>query len=125
LKRAILSGQVSQREAIAAERGSLYALRAMDRGECTVEEALDAVIAYEDVIGVKKSYKTYYAETLTAAPWRSCRCGLCETHGVEMAIFRASERNKRRGFHNLSVLAEKMRTLRPADASILERTASG
>lgn len=125
LKRAILSGQVSQREAIAAERGSLYALRAMDRGECTVEEALDAVIAYEDVIGVKKSYRTYYAETLTAAPWRSCRCGLCETHGVEMAIFRASERNKRRGFHNLSVLAEKMRTLRPADASILERTASG
>jgi hypothetical protein len=125
LKRAILSGQVSQREAIAAERGSLYALRAMDRGECTVEEALDAVIAYEDVIGVKKSYRTYYAETLTAAPWRSCHCGLCETHGVEMAIFRASERNKRRGFHNLSVLAEKMRTLRPADASILERTASG
>jgi hypothetical protein len=125
LKRAILSGQVSQREAIAAERGSLYALRAMDRGECTVEEALDAVIAYEDVIGVKKSYRTYYAETLTAAPWRSCRCGLCETHGVEMAIFRASERNKRRGFHNLSVLAEKMRTLRPTDASILERTASG
>jgi hypothetical protein len=125
LKRAILSGQVSQREAIAAERGSLYALRAMDRGECTVEEALDAVIAYEDVIGVKKSYRTYYAETLTAAPWRSCRCGLCETHGVEMAIFRASERNKRRGFHNLSVLAEKMRTLRPADAPILERTASG
>jgi hypothetical protein len=125
LKRAILSGQVSQREAIAAERGSLHALRAMDRGECTVEEALDAVIAYEDVIGVKKTYRTYYAETLTAAPWRSCRCGLCETHGVEMAIFRASERNKRRGFHNLSVLAEKMRTLRPADASILERTASG
>jgi hypothetical protein len=125
LKRAILSGQVSQREAIAAERRSLYALRAMDRGECTVEEALDAVIAYEDVIRVKKSYRTYYAETLTAAPWRSCRCGLCETHGVEMAIFRASERNKRRGFHNLSVLAEKMRTLRPADASILERTASG
>jgi len=125
LKRAILSGQVSQREAIAAERGSLYALRAMDRGECTVDEALDAVIAYEEVIGVKKSYRTYYAETLTAAPWRSCRCGLCETHGVEMAIFRASERNKRRGFHNLSVLAEKMRTLRPADAPILERTARG
>jgi hypothetical protein len=99
LKRAILSGQVSQREAIAAERRSLYALRAMDRGECTIEEALDAVIAYEDVIGVKKSYRTYYAETLTAAPWRSCRCGLCETHGVEMAIFRASDPTKRRGDH--------------------------
>jgi queuine/archaeosine tRNA-ribosyltransferase len=125
LKRAILSGQVSQREAIGAERNSLHALRAMDRGECAIDEALDAIIAYEDVIGVKKSYRNLYAETLTAAPWRKCQCGLCEMHGVEMAIFRASERNKRRGFHNLSVLAEKMRTLRPADVSILERTASG
>lgn len=125
LKRAILSGRVSQRDAIAAERCSLLALRAFDAGECSVDEALDAVIAYEDVVGVKKSYRPQYTETLTDAPWRRCPCGLCEKHGVEMAIFRASERNKRRGFHNLSVLAEKMRTLRPVDASVLERTASG
>lgn len=125
LKRAILSGRVSQRDAIAAEKCSLLTLRAFDRGECSVDEALDAVIAYEDVVGVKKSYRDQYTETLTDAPWRRCQCGLCEKHGVEMAIFRASERNKRRGFHNLSVLAEKMRTLRPVDASMLERTASG
>ncbi|WP_137148201.1 tRNA-guanine transglycosylase DpdA [Mycolicibacterium sp. CR10] len=125
LKRAILSGQVSQREAVVAERNSLLALRAMDRGECSVDEALDAVVAYEDVIGVKKTYRDHYSETLHDAPWRSCRCGLCEKHGVEMVIFRASERNKRRGFHNLSVLAAKMKTLRSADESLLERTASG
>lgn len=125
LKKAILSGRVSQRDAIAAERESLAALRAMDRGECSIEETLDAVVAYEDVIGVKKSYRDQYAETLTDAPWRRCECGLCQKHGVEIAIFRASERNKRRGFHNLSVLAEKMRTLRPADASLLERTTGG
>lgn len=125
LKRAILSGRVAQREAIEAERHSLQSLRAMDRGQCSVDEALDAVIAYESVVGVKKSYRDQYAETLSDAPWRSCQCGLCEKHGVEMAIFRASERNKRRGFHNLSVLADKMRKLRPVDASLLERTASG
>lgn len=125
LKRAILAGRVSQAEAIAAERRSLTTLRAFDRGECSVNEALEAVIGYEDVIGVKKSYRAQYTETLTDAPWRHCPCGLCEKHGIEMVIFRASERNKRRGFHNLSVLAEKMRTLRPADASLLERTASG
>jgi hypothetical protein len=72
------------------------------------------VITYEDVIGAKKSYREQYAETLEAAPWRKCPCGLCEKHGVEMVIFRASERNKRRGFHNMSVLAEKMRTLHAA-----------
>lgn len=125
LKRAILSGRVAQQLAIKAERDSLQALRAFDRGELTVDDTLDAVIAYEEVIGVKKSYREPYAETLDAAPWKSCRCGLCEKHGVEMVIFRASERNKRRGFHNLSVLAEKMRTLRPADVPILERTAGG
>lgn len=125
LKRAILSGQVSQREAITAERNCLLALRAMDRGECSVDEALDAIVAYEDVIGVKKTYRSHYSETLHDAPWRHCKCGLCAKHGVEMVIFRASERNKRRGFHNLSVLAKKMKTLRPADKALLERTASG
>lgn len=125
LKRAILSGQVSQADAILAERNSLQALRAMDRSECSVDEALDAVIAYEEVVGVKKSYRDLYAETLHAAPWRRCHCGLCERHGVEMAIFRASERNKRRGFHNLSVLAAKMKSLRPTNTPILERAARG
>jgi hypothetical protein len=125
LKKAILSGRVSQQHAIKAERDSLQALRAYDRGEVSIDETLDAVIAYEDVIGAKKSYRTLYAETLQAAPWRSCGCGLCEKHGVEMVIFRASERNKRRGFHNLSVLAERMRTLRPSKASLLERTHGG
>lgn len=125
LKRAILSGKVAQAEAIAAERESLKALRAFDRHQCSTDAALDAVMAYEKVVGAKKSYRAQYAETLGEAPWRSCPCGLCEKHGIEMVIFRASERNKRRGFHNLSVLAEKMRTLRPSAKPILERTASG
>ena len=106
-------------------RSSLQALRAFDRGEVSVDEALDAIVAYEGVVGTKKAYRSEYAETLHAAPWRSCQCGLCEKHGVEMVIFRASERNKRRGFHNLSVLATKMRALRPAYASNVERTPGG
>lgn len=125
LKKAILSGQVSQQHAIKAERDSLRALRAYDRGEVSVDETLAAVIAYEDVVGVKKSYRSQYEETLQAAPWRSCQCGLCEKHGVEMVIFRASERNKRRGFHNLSVLAERMKTLCPSKASLVERSHGG
>ena len=49
------------------------------------------------------------------APWRECHCGLCAEHGIEIAIFRGSERNKRRGFHNLSVLAGKMKLLKAAE----------
>lgn len=125
LKRAILSGRVSQRAAIDGERVSLQALRAYDRGEASLDETLDAVIAYETIVGVKKSYRDLYAETLQASPWKRCGCGLCEKHGVEMIIFRASERNKRRGFHNLSVLAEKMKRLSPSKTALLERTSSG
>lgn len=125
LKRAILSGRVSQRHAIDAERVSLQTLRAFDRGEASMDEALEAVVAYEDIVGVKKSYRDQYAETLGAAPWKRCACGLCGKHGIEMVIFRASERNKRRGFHNLSVLAEKMKRLRPSKTALLERTSGG
>ncbi|KQY07978.1 queuine/other tRNA-ribosyltransferase [Mycobacterium sp. Root135] len=125
LKRAILSGRVSQRAAIDGERMSLQALRAFDRGDASLDETLDAVIAYESIVGTKKSYREQYAETLRASPWKRCGCGLCEKHGIEMIIFRASERNKRRGFHNLSVLAEKMKRLRPSKTALLERTSSG
>lgn len=125
LKRAILAGKVSQGEAIAAERCSLQALRAYDKGQLSVDETLEAVVEYENVIGVKKSYRSQYRETLEATPWKTCPCGLCEKHGIEIVIFRASERNKRRGFHNLSVLAEKMKSLRPAGVPTLERSASG
>jgi hypothetical protein len=47
------------------------------------------------------------------------------TYGIEIAIFRGSERNKRRGFHNLSVLADRMKSLHAALPRPLERTASG
>lgn len=125
LKRAILAGRVSQRHAIEAERHSLQALRGFDRHEISMKETLNAVTEYEEIIGVKKSYRDEYENTLTVAPWRTCSCGLCEKHGIEMVIFRGSERNKRRGFHNLSVLAERMRTLHPTGRAQLERIPGG
>ncbi|WP_280502776.1 tRNA-guanine transglycosylase DpdA [Nocardia farcinica] len=108
LKRAILSGKISQRNALTAERNCLAALRQFDRGECSVQETLDAVLAYDRTIGVEKNREQSYRRTLEDAPWKSCDCGLCGKHGIEIMIFRGTERNKRRGFHNLSVLAAKM-----------------
>lgn len=125
LKRAILAGKVSQRDAIAAERESLALLRDYDVKKCKLDKALTAVLEYEALLGVKKSYADLYKRTLEATPWRRCACGLCAKHGIEMAIFRGSERNKRRGFHNLSVLAEKMKSIHAAMPRPLERTASG
>ena len=125
LKKAILAGKVSQADAVVAERESLKLLRAFDNGQCSLDEALNAVLRYEELIGVKKSYADLYRRTLESAPWRDCPCGLCAKHGIEIAIFRGSERNKRRGFHNLSVLADKMKSLHAARPRPLERIASG
>ncbi len=42
-----------------------------------------------------------YTKTLKDRPWLSCPCRVCQEAGVETLIFRGSNRNKRRGFHNL------------------------
>ncbi|WP_183097372.1 tRNA-guanine transglycosylase DpdA [Nocardioides pelophilus] len=112
LKRAILAGAVSQREALTAERDALKALRAYDGTVRARRACIDALGAYEAVCQSKKSYLAAYDETLADAPWTRCRCKLCTQHGVEIAIFRGTERNKRRGFHNMSVLAQRMSVLR-------------
>lgn len=125
LKKAILAGKVSQADAVIAERESLRRLRDYDAKKCSLKTALGAVLAYEELVGVKKSYADMYRRTLEDAPWRICECGLCAKHGIEIAIFRGSERNKRRGFHNLSVLADKMKSLKAVRPRPLERIASG
>ncbi|MBX7133586.1 MAG: hypothetical protein K1X67_13005 [Fimbriimonadaceae bacterium] len=125
LKKAILSGKVSQAAAVRAERESLRRLREYDAGSCDLDAALDAVLEYETLVGVKKTYRDQYRRTLEYTPWRECACGLCGKHGIEMIMFRGSERNKRRGFHNLSVLADRMRSLHVAQSRTMERMASG
>ena len=118
LRRAILAGTVSQQDAIAAERSTLKALRTLDGSRAGIDRALDALAHYETVAGgSKKSYLPAYEQTLVAAPWEDCRCRLCRTHGVEIAIFRGTERNKRRGFHNLTVLATKVAALTDRSSS--------
>jgi hypothetical protein len=116
LKRAILAGNVSQREAVEAERETLKALRAYDGTRKARQSAIRTLSHYEAVCQTKKTYVTEYEQTLKAAPWATCACRICATHGIEIAIFRGTERNKRRGFHNLWVLADKMEELNMSDA---------
>ena len=110
LKRSILAGDVSQTEAVALERSTLRSLRAFDRGDASVKVTLNCVLAYEALVNSgKKSFAEQYERVLSEAPWKSCSCCLCRDLGVEIIIFRGTERNKRRGFHNLQVLATKVR----------------
>lgn len=114
LKRLILAGMVSQSEAIKAERQCLRLLRSYDADEgVEVQEVMDALRSYQALLGDDKKLKKVedYKKTLVDRPWRDCSCKLCTKHKIEMIIFRGSERNKRRGFHNMTVLEAKMRKL--------------
>ncbi|MFF4802311.1 tRNA-guanine transglycosylase DpdA [Streptomyces sp. NPDC001351] len=114
LKRMILAGTVSQSAAIKAERECLRLLREYDEDESAdVEPVMDALRAYQALLGDPKKLEKVekYRKTLVARPWKDCPCALCRKHKIEMVIFRGTERNKRRGFHNMTVLEAKMRKL--------------
>jgi hypothetical protein len=106
LKRRIAAGMIDQRTAITAERQCLTVLRAFDNGNATVNDCVDSLRKYEMIYDGKKDRSDLYRRTLEAAPWKECTCGICEQVGIEVIIFRGSERNKRRGFHNLAVFRD-------------------
>jgi hypothetical protein len=114
LRRAVLSGKVDQRQAVETERACLRALREFDAERINLSAVMRALSDYEQVVGTDtkdRGYLEMYERTLSDRPWKECPCALCRKHGVEIAIFRGTERNKRRGFHNLSVLENRMKRL--------------
>jgi hypothetical protein len=103
LKKRIAAGMIDQRTAITAERHCLEVLRAFDSGTSTIEDCVESLRQYELIYDGKKDRSDRYRRTLEAAPWKECTCGICDQVGIEVIIFRGSERNKRRGFHNLAI----------------------
>jgi len=115
LQRLVKRGLFRAEDLTRLEAKALDALRAFDRDEAEVDEALSPVMAYNAILiheqpieDVKSSAKLKtiadrYRHTLTNRPWRSCSCPICQSAQIDVAIFRASNRNKRRGIHNLHV----------------------
>lgn len=101
LQAKVRSGRIDQAEAQRLERQALEAVRDFDRGSVGLGVALDALCAYQDLHDPRRDRREDYRETLTAAPWQDCECEVCTEVGVEVVLFRGTERNKRRGFHNL------------------------
>ena len=99
----------------ARERKALDLLRAFDKGQANLFPTLDAVMDYHQFLvrgetedeakqeKVLAKTRANVQRTLEEAPWKRCTCDICSKVGVEVIIFRASNRNKRRGFHNLGV----------------------
>lgn len=123
LQRLVKRGAFRAEELLDLERRALAALRSFDRGEADVEETLNAALTYGAILIEEQPYEccsdrpairrlaSAYRETLTAKPWKQCSCPICKTASVEVIIFRGSNRNKRRGIHNLAVYKKHIERL--------------
>jgi queuine/archaeosine tRNA-ribosyltransferase len=103
------------------EAAALDAVRSYGDGCCSVSAAVEAVIAYgryalwDDRLQDDRNelrldtLRAAYTRTLRDRAWERCDCRVCREIGVEALIFRSSNRNKRRGIHNLHVFYASVR----------------
>lgn len=111
LKKAIRAGAIPQAEAMRLEGLCIRMVRDWARGSGDLEGTLDVLDEYEELYAGRARHRAAYKQTLQARPWEACDCKICREIGVEVVIFRGSERNKRRGFHNLWVFNQRMHAL--------------
>lgn len=121
LMRAAKEGRYRQEDLVRLEQQTLSLVRAFDRDEAALEPTLASILEYNRLFmwdekhteeqneRALKVTEQALARTLTDRPWKRCSCRVCESAGVEVAIFRSSNRNKRRGFHNLGVYYDYVR----------------
>ena len=123
LKNAIKSGLLNANKLVSMETLALDSLRGFDKGLVSIDTTIENVIQYQKCLilaaesdPTKRAKKEAKAlsdveKTLRNSPWKHCGCSICKTIGVDVIIFRASNRNKRRGFHNLAVYLEHVKKL--------------
>lgn len=104
IKRGLFDAEDLQKREIRA----LQCLRAYDLGQANCSETLDVVMDYhqflvrgetEDLARQEKTLaqtRSRVQRTLEEMPWKNCQCDVCQAVGVEVIIFRSSNRNKRR-----------------------------
>lgn len=101
LKKAILSGSISQDVALKLERASLQAMNQFSKHLCSVGEALDPILSFHELCGGSVKQVKGYKKVLEARPWQVCPCEICKELGHHVILFRGAERNRRRGLHNI------------------------
>lgn len=124
LNRLVKYGRITQEELLQFERRALDSVRGYNRREVSLEQALDATTKYAEVLLMdpdpdstpvpeKKLHELRgrYRETLEERPWERCGCAICSKLSVEVVIFRSSNRNKRRGIHNLHVYCQHIKAI--------------
>jgi hypothetical protein len=115
LMQGIKKGTLSAEELQIKEKAALLAIRDYDKNLLDFDSTLAVLVDYlrltlsgsiSSSIEMEKEIDKHVrliSPTLRDKPWQKCQCSICQSAGIETIIFRASNRNKRRGFHNLGV----------------------
>jgi hypothetical protein len=121
--RAVKVGSLDSDTLLRLERHALESVRGYDRGTVQLDTAVESVCEYGSLLADDPSagsrsrlklaaeIRIATARTLKDRPWARCPCEICKQVSVEVVIFRSSNRNKRRGFHNLGVFFEHVQRL--------------
>ena len=95
------------------ERRALKTLLDYEKGLIDIDKTLDIVMEYDKLFLRNsrdgKNLREKYYKTLKDKPWESCECPICKELGIHVVIFRGTNRNKRRGFHNVWELRRMMK----------------
>lgn len=120
LKAKARRGVLHQETALQLEVEALDAIRKNANGKLGLDKTLDRVLAYWKALNWREDHdqasqtrallkqREIYRRTLGDQPWRQCPCRVCREGGVEALLFRNSNRNKRRGMHNLQVFYQHL-----------------
>ncbi|MGV6830568.1 MAG: tRNA-guanine transglycosylase DpdA [bacterium] len=111
LKKKISSGVIEQKTAQILEKKALNALRDYDKDMCSLEYTLNCIEEYEKIFRDKVPIDRY-RDILSTKYWQVCTCEICQNAKIETIIFRNSNRNRRRGFHNLWQFQRELEELR-------------
>ena len=92
---------LSEEKILKLEGNALRCVRLLAGNKCSVDDCLEALLEYDQFVTAERvDLESTYRRTLTDRPWEKCDCAICKKCGVETIIFRGSNRNRRRGFHN-------------------------
>lgn len=123
LQRSVKKGIFRAEDLLRMEALALGSLRAFDHGEADLEETLHHVLVYSAALVEERPYEdcagsialakleVRYRTTLTDKPWKECSCTICQEAAIDVIIFRGSNRNKRRGIHNLAIYKDHIERL--------------
>jgi len=116
-------GSASPERLLELESKTLSALREYDDNRCTLDTAHAALDDYlthyyevterDPASAIKKldRVRPLMRRTLADRPWTECSCAICQDAKIDVVIFRSSNRNKRRGMHNLGVYHQYLQSL--------------